>query len=429
MFTHRTGKRALAIIAGTALALGLASCSSTPDEAEESGPVELRMAWWGGDGRHELTNQVLDLFEEQNEGITVVRDFGGFDGYLDKITTQYTGSNSPDVFQFYNEVLVEFASRGQLYDLNKAVKEGNLSLDGWPKDIIDMNTVDGELSALTFGLSTQGFIFDEALSSEYGVEIPADGYTWEDLADYGTAIREASGGKVAGVTDLSHSYQVFEVFAKQRGEEFLTASGLGFTEKTLTDFWTYWESMRSSGAATSPDISTEYLGTPYDAVIAKVAASTFLFVNQYESVTKNTPNPISVMRMPSEAKKPGQYLRPAMNLVISKQTKHPAEAAKLIDFLLNSPEANKILGIDRGVPANGDVVAAATDGVNDTVTKSIAIIESVREKGSPAPVPAPAGSGAVNTLFSEVAQQLQFGSITPKDAAAQFMDQAASELG
>jgi multiple sugar transport system substrate-binding protein len=387
------------------------------------------MSWWGGDARHELTNEALDLFEEQNPGITVVRDFGGFDGYLDKITTQYAGKNSPDVIQLYNEVLVEFADRGQVYDLNQAVEAGALSLDGWPDDLIATNTINGELSALPFGLSTHGFIFDEAKSAELGVDLPDADFTWNDLEDYGTAVREASGGSVAGVTDLSHSYQVFEVWAKQQGEEYLTADGIGFSEETLTDYWEYWADMRESGAATAPDVSSEYLGTPYDAVIAGVATSTFLFVNQYASVQASTPNALTLTRLPSESKTPGQYLRTAMNLIVSSQSEHPVEAAKLVDFLVNSEEANAILGIDRGVPANRNVVEAATGNVDDTVSKAMDVIQLVREDGSTAPVPAPVGSGTVNTLFSETAQQVQFGRTSIDDAVAQFFAQAQSELG
>ncbi len=409
------------------LTAGLAACSSEP--AEPTGPVELRMSWWGGDARHELTNEVLDLFEEENPGITVVRDFGGFDGYLDKITTQYAGKNSPDVIQLYNEVLVEFADRGQVYDMNEAVDAGVLSLDGWPADLVATTTIDGKLSALDFGLSTHGFIFDETKSAELGVALPDENYTWDDLKTYGAAIRTASGGAVAGVTDLAHSYQVFEVWAKQHGEEYMTADGLGFSEQTLADYWQYWADMRDAGAATAPDVSSEYLGTPYDAVIAGVAASTFLFVNQYEGVTANTPNTLALTRLPSESQDPGQYLRMSMNLIISSQSEHPLEAAKLVNFLLNSEEANSILGIDRGVPANGNVVEAATAGVNDVVAKAMGVIQSVRDNGSAAPVPAPVGSGAVNTLFSETAQQVQFGRMSIDEAVASFFAQAKSELG
>lgn len=413
-----------------AIAATLAACGTPAAEEEpETGPIELRISWWGGDARHELTNQVLDLFEEQNEGITVIRDFGGFDGYLDKITTQYAGGNSPDVIQLYNEVLVEFAGRGQVYDLNEAVDAGTLSLEGWPEDLVETNTIDGALSALPFGLSTHGFIFDETKSAELGVEVPGEDFTWEDLADYAAEVRTASGGATAGVTDLSHSYQVFEVWAKQNGEEFLNSDGIGFDEDTLVDYWSYWADLRESGGATAPDVSTEYLGTPYDAVIAGVAASTFLFVNQYAGVQNSTPNTLALTRMPSEGDDPGQYLRTAMNLIISSQSEHPEAAAKLVDFLLNSEEANEILGIDRGVPANGNVVDAATGAVDELSGKAMTIIESVRENGSTAPVPAPIGSGTVNTLFSEFAQQVQFGQLSIEDAAAQFLAQAASELG
>lgn len=428
MIIGRTVKRVAALSLAGALAFSLAACAQEAP-VEEEGPIELRMTWWGGDARHEVTNAALDAFEEEHPNITVVRDFGGFDGYIDKITTQYAGKNSPDVIQLYNDVLREFSSRGQLFDLNEAVDAGNLSLDGWPQDVIDMNTVDGSLNALTFGVSTHAFVFDEVKSAELGVEVPEAGYTWDDLAKYADAITAASGGATYGVTDLSQGYQVFEVWAKQHGEEFMDADGLAFEQKTLESFWQYWADLRASGGATTPDITTEYFGTPYDAVIAGVATSTFMFANQYAGVQASTPNTLAIERMPSEEETPGQYLRAAMNLTVSSQSEHPQEAAMLVDFLLNSEAANEILGIDRGLPSNGDVVEAATASVDDITAKANAIIESVREDGAPAPVPAPTGAAAVNTLFQEFAQQVQFGQKSVKDAASEFIAQAQSELG
>lgn len=101
----------------------------------------------------------------------------------------------------------------------------------------------------------------------------------------------------------------------------------------------------------------------------------------------------------------------------------------LVDFLLNSEAANEILGIDRGLPTNSNVVEAATGSVDEITAKANAIIESVREDGSSAPVPAPTGAAAVNTLFQEFAQQVQFGQKSVKDAATEFIAQAKSELG
>lgn len=423
----RRSTRLIAAAAAAALAVGLAGCSS--DSSVPEGPIELRFTWWGGDARHELTNAALDAFEEKYDNITVVRDFGGFDGYLDKITTQYAGGNSPDVIQLYNEVLVEFAERGQLYDLNQAVADGNLSLDGWPEDVIEMNTVDGELAALTFGSSTHAYVFDVTTSAEYGVDVPAEGYSWDDLKTYSVAINEASGGKVWGTTDASHSYQVFEVWAKQNGEEFLTADGLGFTEQTLTEYWEYWADLRDAGAVPTPDVSSEYQALAYDALTAGVTTSAFAFSNQYEAVAGSTPNELTAVRMPGESPEPGQYLRAAMNITISSQSENPEAAALLVDFLLNSEEANAILGADRGLPSNANVFEAATANLSEKAAAGAAIFESVRADGSPAPVPAPVGSGAVNTLFAETAQKIQFGQLTPAEGAAEFIAAAQTELG
>ena len=429
MLTQRKSKalKVAAVAASAAMMMTLAACAPSENTGGTSDePIELRMAWWGDDNRHAVTNAALDRFEELNEGITVVRDFSGFDGYLDKITTQYTGGNSPDVFQFYNEVIVEFASRGQLVDLST---QKNISLDGWQDSLLQVSTIDGELAAMPFGLSTQGFIFDTTLVEGLGVEAPTGDYSWDDLADFAAEVRTASGGSVAGVTDLSHGYQVFEVWAKQKGEDFMDAEGLAFSEKTLTEFWQYWADLRASGGATAPDVTSEYQGTPYDAVVAGVAASTFLFTNQYDGVQGRTPNVISLERFPGEGDKAGQYMRTAMNLVVSKQSKHQEAAAKLVNFLLNDEEANTILGLNRGFPANANVIDAASADANDNVKRAIEIFESVRENGAPAPVPAPVGSGTVNALFAEIAQQVQFGQTTPADAAKAFMAQAASELG
>lgn len=428
MFTRRN-TRIAAGAAAAALVLGIVGCSSDSGDADDDGPVEIRFTWWGGDARHEVTNEALDAFEEQYPDITVVRDFSGFDGYLDKVTTQYAGGNSPDVIQLYNEVLVEFADRGQLWDLNQAVDSGTLSLDGWPADTVEMNTVNDELAALTFGSTTQAYFFDTTASEEYGVALPADGYSWSDLEDYSTAITEASGGTVWGTTDLSHSYQIFEVWAKQHGEEFLTADGIGFTQPTLESFWQYWADMRSSGAVPSPDVSTEYIGTPYDAVVQGITTSTFLFTNQFAAVADSTPAELAIARMPGESPQPGQYLRAAMNLTVSSQSEHPEAAATLVDFLLNSEEANAILGTDRGFPSNANVFEAATASLEGPAAEAAEIFESVRADGSPAPVPAPVGSAAVNTLFAEYAQQIQFDQLSVEEAATQFLEEAQSELG
>lgn len=422
------------VLAGTILVMaGVSACTGTPDatdtpsEGTSGGEdVELRMMWWGGDARHEITNEVLDVFEEQNPGITVVRDYGGFDGYRDKLLTQYAGGQAPDVFQLYNEVLYEFAGNGQLMDLNTQGDNG-LSLDALPADLLESLSVDGEQSALPFGLNTHVMVFNAAALEAAGASVPDEEWAWEDLATLGKALSDAGDGQAFGVADISGSYQPFEVWAKQHGEEYMTVDGLGFSEETLASWWQYWEEMRSSGASTPADLTAEY-SAPQDMMIAGDALSGFMFSNQYDSTQEQVEDELAVVRFPGEFPDPGQYLRTAMNIVMSADTEHPEASAKLIDFLINSEDANSILGIERGVPANADVNDAATEGLDDVTLEALAIIDQVREHGAAPPVPQPAGAANVNALFQEISDRVAFGQMTVEEGAADFMQRAPSEL-
>lgn len=46
----------------------------------------------------------------------------------------------------------------------------------------------------------------------------------------------------------------------------------------------------------------------------------------------------------------GWYIKPATMYAISANTEHPEEAAKLLDFLLNSEEMADFQGVEKGIP-------------------------------------------------------------------------------
>src|SRR5690606_34651327 len=69
------------------------SSSNTSDKVQE--PVELRIAWWGGDARHQMYNAILDNFEKEYPHITVLREFTDWGPYWEKLATQTAGGNAP----------------------------------------------------------------------------------------------------------------------------------------------------------------------------------------------------------------------------------------------------------------------------------------------------------------------------------------------
>ena len=111
-------KRALAwLLAGTMVA-GLTGCGGSSNSkstevskdgtreetqagsGEASGDqITLRMAWWGSQSRHDATNKVIEMYEEQNPNVKIEAEFYDFDSYFTKLDTLVAADDVWDIFQ------------------------------------------------------------------------------------------------------------------------------------------------------------------------------------------------------------------------------------------------------------------------------------------------------------------------------------------
>ena len=62
-----------------------ASTEATAESTDE--PVTIRITWWGGQTRHDLTQQVLDLYTSEHPNVTFEAVPSGWDGYFEKLAT------------------------------------------------------------------------------------------------------------------------------------------------------------------------------------------------------------------------------------------------------------------------------------------------------------------------------------------------------
>lgn len=437
--TRRRTLGALALV--TSAALALSACGSSggdePAAPEKNGgssdgggsevqDVTLTFAWWGTDPRHAVTNEALDAFEDKYPHITVERDFGGFDGYRDRVVSRFAASNPPDVFQLYGDVQGEFESRGQLLDLEQYPDQ--LDLSAWSEAQLAPGRSDKGLGTLDFGLSAAGMVLNTSLFNQYGIELPPEDWTWEDFASTADAITAASGGEVHGTMDGAFGYQILEIWAKQQGQEYFDSDGLGFSPDVLEGYWAYWAAMRESGGATPADVTAE-VSAPMDLLNEGRIAMGFIFANQYAGTSEAMPGDSALYRMPGDAKSPGSYLRSSMTIGAAATSEHPEEAALLVDFLLNDAEAAAILGVDRGAPPNPEMSGPATAGLSELDKVAVALIDSVRENGAPRPPMPPAGAEQVNLDFVELGQAVAFGQMSLSDAVEEFINRGTQVFG
>jgi multiple sugar transport system substrate-binding protein len=113
---------------------------------------------------------------------------------------------------------------------------------------------------------------------------------------------------------------------------------------------------------------------------------------------------------------------------ISARSKVAEEAVRLVNYYVTDPEAGKVLGVERGVPASKalrDVVGPTLDAQNKIALDYIAFIT---DKVGPLPPSAPKGAGEIAFLQKRVNELISFEQASVADGAKQFFDEANSIL-
>ncbi|MDA2807052.1 ABC transporter substrate-binding protein [Nocardiopsis suaedae] len=416
-------RRTLAVpAAAAAAALLAAGCGG----GGADGDVEIRFSWWGSDSRHEATQEVIDLFEERNPGITVTADYTDWDGYWDKLATSTAADDMPDVVTMEERYLREYSDRGALADLN-----GLEALDTSNVDelVASSGDVEGEKFGVATGVNVFSVMADPAQFEAAGVEVPDDEtWTWEEYVETAAEITEASGGDIYGSQSMGYNENSFRIYARQHGESFYAEDGsLGFSKETLVEWFGLVAEMQEKEAQPTAAESVEIeAGGPDQSVLSTGSgAMAHFWSNQLAAISGAAKGDVELLRYPgeSEFERTGMYFKPAMYYSVSAGTEHPEEAAKFVDFLLNDVDAGRIILADRGLPANTEVRSAIVEDLDEAGTRSADFVEELRPDIVDGPPPPPIGAGDVVEITKRVTDDVQFGEITPEEAADRFIEE------
>ncbi len=427
---HGASRRQLLTVAGIGLPLAaLYGCgtSSTP-AATSTAPVELSFFYWGTQPRADITDKVLKLYTSKHPNVTFKASWQGYSGYYDKLRTMAAGNGAPDMFQTDDNGLSDFTSSGICLNLKKYV--GNkISLDRFPDSLKSSGEFRGKVGGIAAAENTPAMYYDKTALAALKVPEPTTGMSWEDLVDWGAKIYTTSGGRLFGTMDPSADYKAFQVWMRQKGKDFYTPEGkFAFTEDDVTAWFQFWSDAAAKKAtppadlvhdANSGDVAKQLVET-------KKGVTSFMWSNQLSAVQKGTDHELGMVSYPGDPK--GQWARASMYWSGFSGTKHADVVADVINFLVNDPDAGKVLGAERGVACNLDVRSqvAPTLAKTDQVSSKFESELSTRF-GPAAPVP-PKGHVQVKTLMQQGAESVQYKKATPAAAAATFMKQANAAI-
>ncbi|WP_125604919.1 ABC transporter substrate-binding protein [Lapidilactobacillus bayanensis] len=412
------------IVATTALALlGLTACgkNSSNSASGDNGKVTIRFSWWGNDDRHKDTLKAIKKFEKKYPNIKVKAEYSGWDGIEQKMATQISGGTEADLMQTNYDWYLNYSPKGDGFvDLNKY--KNIIDMSGYSKDILKAGTIDGKLNGIPHGSNTRVVAVNKNILNKYGVKTYPT--TWD-------------GWKKVTKTLPKGYYPVeFHTFldiicyiTQKTGKSFLDDNGkINYSQQEIKDGFDWYQDMVDSGVTPSrkwvmDTVGSNSMATTKEFLNGKITGF-FDWTAVLNSFSTNLDQVNMTLDIPSfptteNPKNDGAIEKATMLFSISKHSKHPKEAAKLLNFILNDPDGVKAMGISRGMPVNtkaqkilekaGEVDATTKKAVEYS-NKTNGVLESRYLELS-----------QVSTAYNDVTDRFGVGEINSTQAAKQII--------
>lgn len=151
---------------------------------------------------------------------------------------------------------------------------------------------------------------------------------------------------------------------------------------------------------------------------------TILFSNQLAAITTAAGREIGIASVPADNITALQYVKPSQFFSVSANSSNKEEAVKFLDWFVNDNEPNEVLLGERGVPANTEVAEHIAPMMSESDQEGIAFVNEVSANCSDIDAPPPKGMSEIDSLTNELVEVVCYGTVTPEDAAAQFLQES-----
>ncbi|SEP73302.1 ABC transporter substrate-binding protein [Microlunatus flavus] len=419
----------------TLLGAGLAAAVSAPFvsacSAIRPGGAEadaIRFSSYGDPTKLKIRGSLADTYMKLNPDAKIAFEGTATAGYWDKLATQMAGGNAPDVINIDSPRMAQYGRAGALQALDGYVP-GTVQSDQFDQSLLVQGQVDGKQLGLPVATATNGIGYDQTVLEEIGLKAPDGTWTWDDYADYATEVHDASKGKYFGAEDPSGDPAFLELFVRSRGEQLYSgATDFGFSRDTLQDWFAYWSKLRAAGGCVTAEIAAqaEYGDWPNSPLVTKKAPlgriSTPNLSGGFQSLTDDV---VQITLVP-RASKSGDYPHyPAASsyLSLNARSAKADEAAKFLNWFVNSKEAALTLRLISGPPAStaGREALAGSGDLTPDEKKVLDFTEMALTKSTPAPGTAPAANTAVADLLLKASQDIAFERASAAKAIDTFL--------
>ena len=361
-------KPAASSTASSAAASQAPAASADESLALSDGPVNLSISWWGGDSRHAAYQSALEAFQAEHSNITVEPTFAAWSGWEEKMAAAFIAGNAQDVCQVNWNWLYNYSADGSKFvDLNTTSKF--IDLTQWDAAAMDACYVANSQQCVPVSMTGRIFYWNMTTFNKAGItEVPK---SLDDLMAAGKAFQEKLGNDYYPMHLGAYDRMILMVFylESKYGKDWADpttstlnydadqiAEGIDFIKSlveghVIMSLPTYYGSNGDNAAHQSTEWITGKLAGcfEWDSSATKYA----------DALDEENKAGFTVGEEIKFGDYNGGFSKVSMGLAITKTCEHPAEAATLINFLLNEEKGASIMGSECGIPASKAGLAAA----------------------------------------------------------------------
>lgn len=316
--------------------------------SEASDEINLEVSWWGTDARTDYTINALEQYELNYPGIKINNVYGEFSGFeLKNDVKMYTKTES-DVMQINYAWVDKYQKEGYgFYDLNNLSNYVDLSNYN-EQELSYGRNKDGEQVALPIAINAKIVLYNKSIYDSYNLQIPK---TWDDLYVAAEVMKKDNIYPIDLDTTCVWMGMVAYVEQKNGAMVFDEKNQFSLSEKDIKDMLLFYVDLVEHKVIESASARND------QKVSEGLYAGEMLWISgigNFEKAITERGNSSSVALSPqlSNSKRSGWYIKPATMYAISKNTKNPDEAGKLLNYLVSGEDIVKLQLNEKGVPCN-----------------------------------------------------------------------------
>ena len=332
-----------------------------------SDPVTLTMSWWGGESRHNAYQEAIKAFMAKNSTITINPTFAAWSGWEDTMSTKFAGGVAEDVCQINWNWLYNYSKSGQTFiDLNSVTDY--LDLTQWDEAKLAACNVANAQQCVPVSMTGRIFYWNKTTFDKAGISYPT---TLDELMAAGKTFQEKLGDDYYPLHLGAYDRMILMVFylESKYGKDWAdpVTSTLNYTEEEIAEGIDFIKSLvdghvmmnlktyYSANSDTATHQSNEWI-TGKIAGIFEWDSAASKYSSALDDANKDG---FTVGEEIKFGDNNGGFSKVSMGLAITKTSKCVAEAATLINFLLNEEKGASIMGSECGIPASKAGLAAA----------------------------------------------------------------------